>query len=70
MLFKKKKAHVAESPKAKTVVRFSPLESFESPETRSSYLKDETYFLREGNEKLKELLTTWVADRKVIILED
>ena len=73
MFFKKKAkktTHKAQSPSGAVTVRFSPVQTFDSPETRSTYVKDEVYFLREGNPKLKSLLTKWAAASQVIILED
>ena len=44
---------------------FTPLVDFVSPETRSSYVKDMTYTIRPGNDRLAALAQRWHAEGKI-----
>lgn len=47
--------------------RFTAIENFSSPETKSEYVKDMSYTVRDGNDKLAKLVETWVAEKKVVL---
>lgn len=69
--FKKKpKTVIAVSPKEKILLCFIPTQSFYVKSLRSQYIEGQSYFLREGNKKLKPYIDKWLESEKIIIKED